>query len=469
MTTMATLLKREIKRGHGSAERKLAGELWAIDTFPDHPAQETGNYDATYDRIAFDRYFDPAFAKLEFEKVWMKSWVVAAREEDIPKVGDRVSFDMGPRSFMIMRSGEDSFKAFYNSCLHRGAQLCAGKSGGDVVRCPYHAWEWNVDGSLKYIPSHWDFGMMNAENSKLREVKSDRWGGFIFINCDDDAAPLLESLSVVPRHFEMFDLKNRYTAAHFRRLVPANWKAAQEAFQESYHVVGTHPNAIPFSGDTQSQYDLYENGAGHVGRQLTPGGHPSMHADPSVTTADAIMGAVAFLKDMHFPDAAYPVLDPDQPVRPQVANWFRDLESKRLGRPCTLPDGIILDSPLYFMFPGDTLWLSESLPFFYSFVPHATDPEKSWFEVRMLKHYPEGSPRPEASERIEIGEDEWVIDKAPAFGFLAAVFDQDLQNLPLVQKGFHAADPKRAYAQLGDYQEYIVKRWHEVIDEMLAR
>lgn len=468
---MATLLKRDIKRGHGSDDRKLAADLWALDTYPDHPAaHEDGNYDPSYDRVGYERYYDADYAKAEFDKIWMKSWVVAAREEDVPEVGDRVSFDMGPRSFMIVRTAPNSFKAFFNSCLHRGAQLCVGKQGGDVVRCPYHAWEWNVDGTLKYIPSHWDFGMMNEGNAKLREVRMERWGGFIFINCDDDAAPLAEALSIMPRHFELFATEQRYTAAHFRRLVPANWKAAQEAFMESYHVVGTHPNAIPFSGDTQTQYDVYEFGnTGHIGRQLTPGGHPSMHADEAVTTADAILGAVTFLKEMHFPGAEMPVLDHDQPVRPQVAAWFRDLESKRLGRPCTLPDGVIIDSPLYFMFPGNTLWLSEALPFFYSFVPHASDPEKCWFEVRMLKHYPQGADRPEASERIEIAEDEWVADKAPAFGFLAAVFDQDLQNLPLVQKGMRSADPKRFYAQLGDYQEFIVKRWHEVIDDMMAR
>nr|WP_087572952.1 aromatic ring-hydroxylating dioxygenase subunit alpha [Sphingomonas sp. CDS-1] len=461
--------RKDIKRGHGSETRQLAGELWALDTYPDHPAgKETGNYDPTYDRIEYSRYYDTEFARKEHEKVWMKSWLMACRDEDIPNVGDRIPFNVGRVSFIIVRTAQDSFKAFYNSCLHRGTQLCTKPESGTHFRCPYHAWEWKIDGSLSYIPSHWDFKMVTPKNGALREVKVGRWGGFIYINADPDAAPFEDSLGVVPRHFEPFDIANRHTAAHFRRLVRANWKLNQEAFMESYHVVGTHPNAIPFSGDTQSQYDIYDDGIAHIGRQLTPGGHPSMHADDAVTTAEAIMGAVAFVRDMHHPDAELPQIDPDQPVRPQVADWYRKLETKRLGRPCTLPDGILIDSPLYFVFPHTTFWLSEALPFFYRFMPHESDPEMSYLEVRMLKHHAAGTERPKPSPCIEIGPDEWIKDKAPAFGFLAAVFDQDFENLPNVQNGVRSADPQRHYAQLGDYQEFVIKRWHEVIDEMIA-
>ena len=458
-----------IKRGHGSPERPLAGELWAADSFPDFPAnREHGNYDPTYDRVDYSRYYDRDYAKKEFDRVWLKSWVQACREEDIPEVGDRVPLQVGPVSFFVVRTGKDSFNAFYNSCTHRGTMLCTKHDSGDVIRCPFHAWEFKLDGTLQYVPSHWDFKMVNPRNGALREVKVGRWGGFLFINADPDAPALDEVLGVLPRHFEPFDLANRYTAGHFRKLVKANWKLTQEAFMESYHVVGTHAAAIPFSGDTQSQYDIYEEGEAHIGRQLTPGGHPSMHAEPEVTTADAILGAAQFLRDMHYADAELPDIDRSQPVRPQVAAWFRGLESKRLGRPCTLPDGIMLDSPLYFMFPQTSVWLSEALPFAYSFLPHPSDPQLSYMEVRMLKHYPEGQPRPKPVEMIEVASDENVFDRAPVFGFLGAVFDQDFENLPNVQGGARSADPARHYAQLGDYQEFVIKRFHELLDEKMA-
>jgi phenylpropionate dioxygenase-like ring-hydroxylating dioxygenase large terminal subunit len=458
-----------IKRGHGSPERPLAGELWAADSLPDFPAHhEEGNYDPTYEKVDYARYYDRDYAKQEHERIWLKSWVQACREEDLPAIGDRLPLQVGPVSFFLVRTGADSFKAFYNSCIHRGTMLCMKHESGDAIRCPFHAWEFKLDGSLQYVPSHWDFKMVTPKNGALREVKLGRWGGFLFINADPEAPPLDDVLGVIPKHFAAFDLANRYTAGHFRKTVKANWKLTQEAFMESYHVVGTHSAAIPFSGDTQSQYDIYESGEAHIGRQLTPGGHPSMHAAPEVTPAESILGAAQFLRDMHHPDAELPELDLSQPVRPQVAAWFRGLESARLGRPCTLPDGIMLDSPLYFMFPQTSVWLSEALPFAYSFLPHESDPELSYMEVRILKHWPEDEARPEPAERIDVAADEVVFDKAPVFGFLGMVFDQDFENLPKVQGGVRSADPARHYAQLGDYQEFVIKRFHELLDEKMA-
>ena len=202
--------------------------------------------------------------------------------------------------------------------------------------------------------------------------------------------------------------------------------------------------------------------------ELTPGGHPSMHAGPDVTTAEAILGSAMFIRDMHFPDATLPELDPALAVRPQVANWFRQQESARLGRPCTLPDGIVLDSPLYFLFAQSSVWLSEGLPFSYSFFPHESDPQLSYMEVRMLKHFPEAGGRPPPVECVEVGPDDSVFEKATAFGFLGAVFDQDFENLPRVQIGVRSASPLRSYAQLGSYQEFVIKQFHQLLDERMA-
>ena len=458
-----------IKRGHGSPERPLAGELWDADSFPGFPAHRaTGDRDPVYDKVDYRRYYDRDYARLEHDRVLMKSWLKACREEDLPEVGARLPVQVGPVSFFVVRTGEDSFKAFHNSCTHRGTQLCWKKDAGAKITCPYHAWEFALDGTVSHIPSHWDFKMVSPRNGALKEVALARWGGFIFINADPDATDFDDFLGVLPSHFEIMDMANRYTAGHWRKLVKANWKLTQEAFMESYHVVGTHANAIPFSGDTQSQYDIFLSGRHAVGRQLTPGGHPSMHAAPEVTTAESILGSASFIRDMHFPDAALPEIDPARPVRAQVANWFREQESKRLGRLCTLPDGVVLDSALYFMFAQSCLWLSEGLPFSYSFFPHESDPELSYMEVRMLKHYPEGATRPQPAERVEVGPDESVYEKVAAFGFLGTVFDQDFENLPRVQIGVRSASPTRNYAQLGSYQEFVIKQFHELLDERMA-
>ncbi len=93
------------------------------------------------------------YAALELEHVWKKCWQFVCREEDIPGIGDRYVYDVGPLSFIIVRSGENSFRAFHNSCLHRGTRLCDAASGGADIQCPFHGWRWHLDGSLEGNPA----------------------------------------------------------------------------------------------------------------------------------------------------------------------------------------------------------------------------------------------------------------------------------------------------------------------------
>ena len=94
-----------IKRGHGSPERPLAGELWDADTSPGFPAHRArGNYDPTYDQVDFKRYYDRDYAAREHERVWMKTWLKACREEELPEIGDRLPVQVGPVSFFIVRT-----------------------------------------------------------------------------------------------------------------------------------------------------------------------------------------------------------------------------------------------------------------------------------------------------------------------------------------------------------------------------
>lgn len=459
----------EPQRGYGSDERPLTRTLWARDSqAPSKALSEVGNHEPSRLHVDYKCYYDREFAEREMDKVWLKTWVYAAREEDMPNVGDRMPFEIGPRSFLLIRSAANEFKAFFNSCPHRGTQLCHHAEGGEKIVCPFHAWEWKIDGSIKYIPSHWDFRHVTPKNGGLREVKVGRWGGFIFINADEGAGPLENALSVIPSHFESFAPARRYTAAHYRKLMPANWKLVQEAFFEAYHVVGTHPEAIPFNGDSQSQYEVWKTDGGSIGRLVTPSAIPSMLAPADASPFAAAMAYAQIIQPWHYPNAAMPEIDPAGDMRAQLAAWHRRVYQETYGRPITVPDAEMLDSTLYHCFPNFTLWLSESIPFAYQFVPHESDPEMSYFDVRMLMPVREGEAAPPAAPRIEIGLEESIVEKAPLFGFLAMVFDQDMANMPLLQRGVRSADPDHNYSTLGQYQEMIVQHWHDVLDSYMA-
>jgi phenylpropionate dioxygenase-like ring-hydroxylating dioxygenase large terminal subunit len=467
---MSVQEKVEIKKGHGRPDRPITKELLEKDSKPDHIIiTEQPDAIPSYRQIDYKRYYDQDYADQEVEHVWRKQWLYAAREEDFANVGDRIPLNIGPLSFIIIRHEKNGYKAFYNSCLHRGSMLCTEHDNVATIKCPYHGWEWNLDGSLNRIPGHWDFPDVTKLNGHLREVKLDRWGGCIFINCDPDCGPLSEWLGILPEHAKCVELENRYTAAHFKKLMRANWKANLEAFQESYHLTTTHPEAVPFNTDQQAQYEIWRTPQGGLGRSITPGCVPSMFAEEDANMVTATYAFMEIMKSWHYPDAEIAELDPEGDVRKQAADWHRKVFKEKNGRESEAPDTVLLDSLLYFVFPNFTVWVTEAVPILYRFLPHETDPEMSYFEVRVLRPIPAGQEAPPPAPCRHMGADDSMLDVAEGFNFLAMVFSQDTGNMPLIQRGMHAADPGRGHSTLGRYQEQIVQFWHQLFDEKIPQ
>ncbi len=464
---MATIVEKDkITKGFGTKDRPVTQEVWDREQFfPEHASLNVdGEIEPNRRHFSYAIYTDPNFAKLEHSFVWEKSWLYVGRDEDLPAVGDRMPVNVGARSYMIVRSGEDEFKAYYNSCPHRGTELCVKKENAESIRCPYHGWEWQNGGKLKRISSHWDFKEITPLNGNLPEVRLERWGGFLFLNADKDAPSLMDALGFIPEHFKEFDYGNRYTFGHFRREMNCNWKVCQEAFQEAYHLYTTHPEAAPFAGDAQGKYDIWETKGSHIGRNSTYSAIASALAPADLSPVASAQMFMQATGDWHYPGYPVPELDPSKDLRKQVSDWVRGAFKAKHGRETAVPDAILLDSLLYFFYPHSCFWLSEAVPFTYQFWPHATDPNKSYFEVRMLYPVKAGETRPPAAERVDLGPDDSIFaamqDK---FGFLAYVFDQDCGNLPRVQRGSHSFNLDKPQTHLGAYQESIIQQWNTLI------
>jgi hypothetical protein len=224
---------------------------------------------------------------------------------------------------------------------------------------------------------------------------------------------------------------------------------------------------MDISADSQTQYDIWNAANGCVGRNSSCSAVPSMNAGPHANMHEAARGLALALRDWHYPGYPLPEIDDTIEARPQISQWHRDAIEHTYGIRSPLPDSMMTDSHLYFMFPQSAFWLCESLPFTYCFTPHATDPQQSYFDVRMLLPCPAGKPRPPSAPVIEVGPDERVFDKAPAFGFLGYVFDQDMSNMPLIQRGVRSAAAAHKRSNLGLYQEMIIQHWNALIDRCL--
>src|SRR5215207_102360 len=173
--------------------------------------------------VPIEHYISRQWHELEKERLWSRVWQFACREEHIPRPGDHTLYEIASRSYLIVRSDEDTIKAFPNACLHRGRQLKQYDGNCSEIRCPFHGFAWHLDGSLQDVPAHWDLPHVTDDRFGLPEVNVGTWDGFVFINPDPDAQPLDDFVRELAAHFDRWNLRDRYVQAHVSKVIEANW------------------------------------------------------------------------------------------------------------------------------------------------------------------------------------------------------------------------------------------------------
>ncbi|MEM7078334.1 MAG: SRPBCC family protein [Pseudomonadota bacterium] len=472
------------------------------------------------------RYTDRRYHELEKEHIWAKCWQVAAHEDDFPTVGDVVPYDIAGKSYIVVRTSEDEYKAYYNACLHRGRKLREFRARGITeLRCPFHGWTWNLDGSLKQVPCAYDFSGLDRSKENLPEVNVDRWGRFVFINPNPDCAPLAEHIGDLGEHFTALPYERRYKQAHVAKVIKANWKVVQEAFMESYHVLMTHPQILTGGAhDMCTKYDAF----GNYSRAIRVG---ALEADELPTwAADPDLNGVTYLRHplngwtyerlddgnvrVATPKGKSGVFTPNADhvegeltdANPHLCLWVggcqlpKGAQNKRikdggipaavkekLGKDASLnalnaemqrymlkdvvpslaadiPDVELLASIFITVFPNWHPWGSFNL-INYRFRPNGDNHEECIMECMYLAPIPESGEYTPAAEIHWLGVDEdWT--NAPELGMLCKIFNQDMRNLPFVYEGLKAT--AREHLRLGDYNELKLRHFHQLYGEALG-
>lgn len=430
---------------------------------PDH-LRVTTNPDLGNMHLDPTRYTSMEMHQQEIRHVFSKTWQFACREEDIPEVGDYILYEVADLSLIVVRSTEDEIKAFFNSCLHRGRKLVTENGCKEKFRCPYHAWTWKIDGKAAFVPCKKDFHYANDEAFELPEALVDSWQGFVFVNPDANAGPLLDYLEVLPDHFKDYDLQDCYKALHVEKVVRCNWKAAMEAFMESYHVIATHPNILNFMGDCNAQYDILGD---HISRSITANAVSSPHLEPlsEQTVLEETLkgsGRVSGTDDLIVPEG--------QTARQYLAQLNRDQFTQELGRDFSqVTDSELLDAILYLVFPNTQIWAGYLANIVYRSRPSGNNPDECIFEVMVLQRLPKGAEKPKGVTATKLTADQTFSD-AKELGVLGGVFDEDMNNLPHMQQGMKvAAINGRKGLMLGDYQEARIKHLHQIIDKYIEK
>jgi phenylpropionate dioxygenase-like ring-hydroxylating dioxygenase large terminal subunit len=407
--------------------------------------------------LPVDRYTSRAFHELEKEKLWKRVWQMACREEDLPEVGDTIVYDIVDLSILLVRSAPDRIQAYYNACLHRGRQLREHDGNATELRCPFHGFCWNLDGSIKQVPCEWDFPHVVKDEWGLPEVQVGTWGGFVFVNLDPNCEPLVDFLGDFGDHFEKWPLEQRYKAAHVARIFPTNWKVVQEAFMEAFHVVATHPQLLAGIGDANSQYDW----SGNYSRAITPNGTPSPHISWQPTEQEMFDA----MSDRRLDEPPFVELTEGMTARGVSGAGGRMRMADVLGeRADQLSDAELADSIYFTLFPNFHPWGAYNR-IVYRFRPYEDRHDMAIMECMFMEPYDVTGPKPPAVPIHWLGVDQDWTD-APELGLLARVFNQDTFNLPKVQKGLPSL---RKGITLANYQETKIRHFHWLLGQWIDR
>ncbi len=426
---------------------------------PEALRESTDTYLGSED-LPVERYISRAFFDLEVEKVWRKTWQVACRESRLRNPGDFFVYDIVNDSILLTRTDAGELKGFYNSCLHRGRALKRGAGHAEILRCPYHGWAWKLDGEFDSAPCQWDFPHIDPQKNTLPQVRVATWGGWVFINMDDNAPSLEEYMEVLPAHMNQWKHEQRYVSLHVEKVIACNWKVALEAFIESYHAIATHPQLMPFQAIDNSQYDVWGD---HVSRTITAYGVPNpTHAD-QFTEQDSMDAMMALISSEVRPELA-----PGQTAREKLAEIALPTANEQAGEDFTATATMseLMDSTLYLLFPNFAPWAGHGTVITYRHRPNGDDVDSSIMDIFLLTRYPEGTQPPDDVPTFRLTSDQPFGDAAEVMGpGLSNVFNQDGANLPQVQKGLKAS--KKGAVTLGNYQEVRIRHFNQTLDKYL--
>lgn len=437
--------------------------------------------------IRTGRYIDPAFVRLEYDKLWNRVWQAAARLDEIPQVGDYATYNIGDQSVMLVRTEDAQVKAYFNFCPHRGTALSAGCGTFEHNRiiCPFHGWRWDLQGNNHFVLERQEFRDGKLQNSDvgLREVHSVVFAGFVWINLSKNPEPFDEFIAPVRQWLEILAIDQM--RHYWWKAIPiaSNWKVAQEAFFEGYHVPATHPqleklgaeviwgdrpvDSIEFN-HVNVRYDAWPKGHGRFYGVKTPMKGDVVKApgdDPVEAMAARLqllavgMDAQVLMEDVETVRSlkGKPIPEGSSLGGEYVKALYANAAAQQRPLPKPTPEAIGMWGGEIFIFPNLMILPQGGNAMMYRVRPDGMDPDRCTFEILSTKSYPAAitPPRAVAQTVTDTSDPEQVL----------LIPRQDLGNIPRMQKGLHSVGMRQTW--LAKEQEKIILNMHQELDRYL--
>lgn len=414
------------------------------------------------------RYYSNEFKALEEQALWFKTWQMACQEADVARAGDWYEFSILNQSYVVVRDTDNTVRAFHNVCRHRGNQLCVGSGNGKSITCPYHLWQYNLDGSLKHVSDRETFISFSDSDYGLKSVPCATWGGFVFINPDPDAEPLIDYLGPLPGLMAPFNVDKMVPVGmNVVQRINCNWKIGIEAFSESYHVQGVHPQNLPMVNDYDRKFMFFGEHRMFQGTFGEPSPRLGNIDTDEVVEAFGIMQRV-----FRGPDAENPMETLVAPYRDKTGEIVfpegisirvlaqraaRERMESRGVDTSQISDEQLSDNWNFMIFPNLTINIQADVMNLFRFMPDPDgDPEVSMFEAATFQLIldPEEAKQKRTPRRVISGDE--------SMGF---VVDQDRVMMPRQQKGLRSRGLDHVILSR---QEIGIVHFHHALDARIA-
>ena len=418
-------------------------------------------------RISTERYTSSEWQERERRNIWLKTWQIVGRADELPNSGDWKVYTVFDQSWIVVRGQDGKIRGFVNSCRHRGNALCSGKGHSARFTCMYHMWTFGTDGRLLAVARPDLVPDIDKSEHGLIEVPVDTFAGFIFLNPDREARPLAEYLTP--------ELINGLAPYKLDEMVPVgmdvreeldcNWKVVMDAFSEGYHILGVHPELLAvidlepksamyaFMGDHSvagSPFEVKNVENCSIAQQIDairslPGTFP--------TVAEVLPSFEALVAPGLQADGTY-VLPEGETVRTLLQKATRTTLAAKGMDVSGLTDEQMSDSRGWFLFPNFFMTIRAGEATTIMMFPHPSgDPNRCIWHCTAYMWLPEAVRSQYRAELVEVKE------KGSYPYFLA--LQQDYDQMESQQRGLRNLGlPYMSLSQ----EEFNVARFHQVVD-----
>jgi len=207
------------------------------------------------DQVHRDVYIDQEVFDLEMEQLWSNTWIYLGHDSQVPNAGDYYTADIAGRPVVMLRDGDGGVRVLMNRCAHKGTKVLTAVSGntGKFIRCPYHAWAYDLDGSIRAIPLRGGYddtrmAQSPAGQGMLAVKNVEHYRGFVFVRLSERGPGFREyfgaALSSIDNMADRSPVGELEIAGGVLRYLHAcNWKMFVENLNDTMHPMVVHESS----------------------------------------------------------------------------------------------------------------------------------------------------------------------------------------------------------------------------------